>query len=113
LERDPRCLDCRERASKTSTCPTVFGFLCARGWVMTGATSCGDRVLVAYAATAILPDGTIDVAILHEPQAGHEGPRALAKFIGFRALYASLGAVVSFTTIWVTRSDAIAQGFLS
>jgi len=79
---------------------------------MTGATTCGDRILVAYACQAILPDGTIDVAILQEPEAGYEGPRALAQFIGFRALYASLGAAVSFTCIWLTRPDAIAQGFI-
>ena len=79
----------------------------------TGATSCGDLVLVAYACQAILPDGTIDVAILHEPQAGSEGPKALAKFIGYRALYASLGAAVSFTAIWLSQADAAAQGFVS
>ena len=79
---------------------------------MSGATTVKDRVLVAYAVTAVLPDGTKDVALLHEPQANSAGPRAMSKFMGIHALYVSLVAEVSFRTIWIAHADALARGYV-
>lgn len=74
----------------------------------------GDDVLVGYTVEAHFPDGTIDSARIVEPKIDYpEGVRAITKLHVWRQLYAQLGATsTTVTPEWMSRSDAIAQGFI-
>lgn len=78
-----------------------------------GPAESGDDILVGYDCTARLPDGKTNTIAIREPPAGSDGARAIVQYVEWRKPYAEAGVPVSFRCVWLSRSEAIRQGFIT
>lgn len=79
-----------------------------------GPTESGDDVLIGYDCEARTTEGClVDSAAIREPLVGSDGERAIVQYIRWRKPQAEAGRRVYFRSVWLSRSDAIAQGYLT
>ncbi|MGC4063156.1 MAG: hypothetical protein QM784_00600 [Polyangiaceae bacterium] len=72
----------------------------------------GDAVLVGYECRARLAGQVVAETSIREPKVDASGPSAIAQYLEWRRRHMSLGLVVSFQSVWLSRREAAALGFI-